>query len=307
MITKRTILTLGSASITLLGSFSICSNLPTTAAVNGQYRGIKLPYRAGQSREVTGTHNRAQGRRAIDFGMYKEDVLAIKGGVVRSATQDQYGGKYLLIDHGDNYCSIYLHLESFNVSFGQTVQQGQVIAKSGNTGLGRAYHLHLAVIQKLNGNCTANSSREIAMIFDEKPGGEIILKDKIVSQNRTTSNDTTFKNPGVSSLATITQQSVNLRVCASNLQGKTVYVRMYRDAVNGFRAKEWRNQSKVAPDTCVDFTNLDDLDNVGPTFSGVWYYTVASLTPIPDGEAAKKRTQCWSATGGKYLCDAVRR
>jgi hypothetical protein len=239
--------------------------------------------------------------------MSYEDVLAIKGGKVAAAKADKYGGKYLLIDHNDGFCSIYLHLDSFKVSPGQQVQQSQSIAKSGNTGNSSGPHLHLAVFQKRpNQGCNTDSSQEIAMIFDEKPSGELVGGDKIVSQNGTSNNSETFNKP-VSSSIKVTPQSVNLRVCASNLPGKTVYVRMYRDAVNGYQAKEWRDQTKVAQTTCLDFTDLDDLDNPGPTFSGVWYYTVASLAPIPNGEAAKKRTSCWGTTDRKYLCDAGRR
>jgi murein DD-endopeptidase MepM/ murein hydrolase activator NlpD len=235
--------------------------------------------------------------------MRYEDVSAIKSGKVVFATADQYGGKYLLIDHNDGYCSMYLHLDSFKVSPGQQIQQSQSIAKSGNTGNSSGPHLHLAVFQKKpNQPCNTNSSQEIAMIFDEKPSGELVKGDKIVSQNGTSNNSDIFKQP-ISTSISVTKQAVNFRVCGSNLSGRTVYVQMWRDAAYGYSAKEW-NTSKVATSTCTDFP---DLEGTGDSFSGVTYYTVASLTPTPAGEAAKKRTSCWGTTGGKYLCDAGRR
>jgi hypothetical protein len=307
MIIKRTISLFLGASV-LLGATSAAIsflNSKPASAVSGQYKGIKLPYAAGKSYQVTkdGSGHAGSGRHAIDFGMNKEDVLAIKGGKVVLAKADQYGGKYLLIDHNDGYCSMYLHLDSFKVSPGQQIQQSQSIAKSGNTGNSSGPHLHLAVFQKKpNQPCNTNSSQEIAMIFDEKPSGELVKGDKIVSQNGTSNNSDIFKQP-ISTSISVTKQAVNFRVCGSNLSGRTVYVQMWRDAAYGYSAKEW-NTSKVATSTCTDFP---DLEGTGDSFSGVTYYTVASLTPTPAGEAAKKRTSCWGTTGGKYLCDAGRR
>ncbi|MBC6423296.1 MAG: M23 family metallopeptidase [Hormoscilla sp. SP5CHS1] len=106
-------------------------------------------------------------RHAIDMGMYKDPVLAIHSGRVETTTTDQYGGKYILLDHGDGYCSLYLHLESFSVSPGKRIQQGEIIGISGNTGKGGKYHLHLAVTRKVNGRCSASQSQEVRMIFDE--------------------------------------------------------------------------------------------------------------------------------------------
>ncbi len=52
---------------------------------------------------------------------------------------------WIIIDHGNNVYSLYAHLKtgSFAVSRGQTVQQGQVIAASGNAGNSTGPHLHL--------------------------------------------------------------------------------------------------------------------------------------------------------------------
>lgn len=293
---------------TLLAPLGLNLQSPTAEAqrLDG-YRGIRLPYPAGQSRMVTGGESSHSGsnRRAIDLRMYREPVLAIRSGTVAKVATDQYGGKYILLDHGDNYCSFYLHLEDFRVSLGQQVLQGQQIAISGNTGLGGQYHLHLAVIQKQNGRCTADSSREIRMIFDEKPSGPLQYRDQIVSQNRvgTPSNALFTGNP--SSQLTISRPTVDLTVCADNLPLRTVYVQMWRDAAYGNPPKTW-NYSKVVPSSsrCVTFS---DLDGPYDTFSGVTYYTVASLSQIPSGEAAKRRTSCYLATGRKQLCDSVRR
>ena len=116
------------------------------------------------------------------------------------------------------------------------------------------------------------------------------------------SNIGTAFSGGVSDL-TITQTAVGLEVCASNLSGKTVYATLYRDAYASYSARTWRYQ-KTASSSCVTFA---DMDGAGDTFTGITYYTVASLNPISDSDATSKRTACYDATGGQQLCDAGQR
>ena len=58
-------------------------------------------------------------------------------------------GKWVVVDHGvingTRVTSEYGHLSSWNVSCGQTVKQGQIIAKSGNTGYSSGPHLHITI------------------------------------------------------------------------------------------------------------------------------------------------------------------
>ena len=98
----------------------------------------------------------------------------------------------------------------------------------------------------------------------------------------------------------ITQTAVNLQVCSANLIGKNVRATLYRDAYAGYLAKIW-NYEKQASSSCVTFS---DMDGSGDTFTGVTYYTVASLNTISDADASSKRTSCYSATGGAQLCDS---
>jgi murein DD-endopeptidase MepM/ murein hydrolase activator NlpD len=51
----------------------------------------------------------------------------------------------IYIRHDDGYETRYAHLTSFNVRAGTKVKQGQVIAKSGNTGVGSGPHLHFEI------------------------------------------------------------------------------------------------------------------------------------------------------------------
>lgn len=77
-------------------------------------------------------------------------IKAAAGGtVVFSGTKGSYG-KMVIISHGNGVQTYYGHCSSLDVSVGQTVSQGQVIAKMGSTGNSTGNHLHLEI--RVNGS-----------------------------------------------------------------------------------------------------------------------------------------------------------
>ncbi len=73
-------------------------------------------------------------------------VYAAGDGTVRFAGRTQGGyGIVVDIDHGYGYASLYAHLSQVLVRPGQSVKRGQLIAKSGRTGLVSGPHLHYEV------------------------------------------------------------------------------------------------------------------------------------------------------------------
>ena len=75
-------------------------------------------------------------------------VLAAADGTVVVASYDADGyGFYVKLKHDDTYSTIYGHCSALLVSAGQTVKQGQIIAKVGSTGYSTGNHLHFEVIQ----------------------------------------------------------------------------------------------------------------------------------------------------------------
>lgn len=77
-------------------------------------------------------------------------ILAAYNGTVVSAAYSSTMGNYVMIDHGDNLYTIYMHASALYVSKGQDVVKGQKIAAVGSTGRSTGNHLHFSV--RLNGS-----------------------------------------------------------------------------------------------------------------------------------------------------------
>jgi murein DD-endopeptidase MepM/ murein hydrolase activator NlpD len=72
-------------------------------------------------------------------------VFAMNRGIVRVVKNSKTYGKTVIIDHGQGLLTFYLHLSAYKVKVGQTVQRGQLIGLSGDTGYSMGAHLHLTV------------------------------------------------------------------------------------------------------------------------------------------------------------------
>ncbi len=70
------------------------------------------------------------------------NVYAIKSGTIIKIGIDERSGLYMIVDHDNNLESRYAHLESFRGSEGDNVNQGQIIATTGNSGKTTGPHLH---------------------------------------------------------------------------------------------------------------------------------------------------------------------
>ena len=73
------------------------------------------------------------------------EVYACEDGVVKTAAFDDSAGNYVEVDHGNGYVSRYLHNNSFNVSVGDEVKKGDVVAFSGSTGTSTGPHCHFEI------------------------------------------------------------------------------------------------------------------------------------------------------------------
>ena len=80
---------------------------------------------------------------AADYGT---NVLAVADGTVLDCSYDAAFGYILTLEHGNGVQTQYAHLSEFLVEFGDVVRQGQIIAKTGDSGWTTGPHLHLGVL-----------------------------------------------------------------------------------------------------------------------------------------------------------------
>ena len=120
-----------------------------------------LPYQVGKSYEVITTTehyvrgNKGVGLNAIDFQMpIGTSVVAARAGIVVALQEDYLDDNgvdlqenYVFIKHSDGSIGRYFHLtrQGALVEVGDSVQQGDVIARSGNSGQSPVPHLHFDV------------------------------------------------------------------------------------------------------------------------------------------------------------------
>lgn len=79
---------------------------------------------------------------AVAAGSY---IRAAAAGRIAGAGDDPVYGNFVLIDHGQDYQTMYGHASKLFVREGDVVQRNEVIALSGSTGRSTAPHLHFEV------------------------------------------------------------------------------------------------------------------------------------------------------------------
>ncbi|OBX11285.1 murein DD-endopeptidase MepM [Gallibacterium genomosp. 3] len=105
-----------------------------------QYR-ISSQFNPRRKNPVTG---RIAPHKGVDFSMpVGTPVIAPADGVVIKVSYQAGGaGRYIMLRHGREYQTVYMHLSRPLVKQGQSVKKGQRIALSGNTGRSTGPHLH---------------------------------------------------------------------------------------------------------------------------------------------------------------------
>lgn len=132
-----------SASATGGGSYNPKTGFMFPIQYSGAYLSSGFGYR---SASISG--NAFHG--GIDIaggGIYGQPIYASRAGTVIIAEHYSNSGygRYVMIDHGDGYQTLYGHCSSVVVNVGQTVKQGQLIAYVGSSGNSTGPHLHFEV------------------------------------------------------------------------------------------------------------------------------------------------------------------
>lgn len=308
-------------------SFAVSGTLITNAY---------MPCAKGVSGNITTIHNTyapdvpAIVRRSLDIrcgvtggsnGTDRRIFAPVSGVVYKVNNGADTNARHVFIDdYANNACLVMWHMTP-RVSVGQNITVGTRVGTA--TGVGN--HVHIAWIDmscaQTGGNYSKNRMSKERPISLIEVGYELPHNIRVrdmgnyvyTSQNPTDGVVITptpipvqcnppFASDGLSTIA-ITVPEVILTMRAANLPGCMIYATLYRDAANGYPAKIWRYQINATGNS-VTFTNME---GAGDTFAGVRYYTVVSLAPISDADAAAKRTACANATGYRQFCDSVMR
>ena len=85
----------------------------------------------------------------IGAGQGAAIVAAADGTVIYAGANGGYGN-CVMINHGNGVVTLYGHMQSVSVSYGQTVKKGQNIGKVGSTGVATGPHCHFEI--RINGS-----------------------------------------------------------------------------------------------------------------------------------------------------------
>ena len=96
------------------------------------------------------TKGASSDHKGIDIGAATgSNIIAAAAGEVVVSTYSYSAGNYVMLNHGGGVYSVYMHASKLLCKVGDTVKQGQVIAKVGSTGYSTGPHLHFGI--RVNG------------------------------------------------------------------------------------------------------------------------------------------------------------
>lgn len=102
---------------------------------------VSSPFNPQRRHPVT---KRIRPHKGVDFALpVGTPVIAPADAIVEKVAYQAGGaGRYIVLRHGREYQTVYMHLSKPLVRAGQSVKRGERIALSGNTGISTGAHLH---------------------------------------------------------------------------------------------------------------------------------------------------------------------
>lgn len=124
---------------TSTGNTSFIWPCPSSSRITSSFGGRDAP-----------TEGASSNHQGIDIGASTgSSIVASASGTVVISTYSYSAGNYIMINHGNGIYTVYMHCSKLLASVGDTVKQGEVIAKVGSTGYSTGPHLHFGV--RVNG------------------------------------------------------------------------------------------------------------------------------------------------------------
>ena len=122
-------------NVTNLGNISFKWPCPSSSRISSGFGGRTSPTKGASSNH-----------QGIDIpASTGAAITAAASGTVVVSTYSYSAGNYIMISHGGGVYTVYMHCSQLLASEGQTVKQGQTIAKVGSTGYSTGSHLHFGI------------------------------------------------------------------------------------------------------------------------------------------------------------------
>nr|WP_034859679.1 M23 family metallopeptidase [Hungatella hathewayi] len=125
---------------TSIGNIKFIWPCPSSSRITSEFGARESP-----------TEGASTGHKGMDIGAASgSSIRAAAAGEVTISTYSYSAGNYIMINHGGGVSTVYMHCSQLLVSEGETVTQGQEIAKVGSTGVSTGPHLHFGI--RVNGD-----------------------------------------------------------------------------------------------------------------------------------------------------------
>ena len=126
------------------------ASIPSIKPVQQDKLKRSMRYLSGFGIRIHPVHKVKKFHNGIDFTAPRGTPIQATGNgkVIVAKSQRSGFGKYVKIDHGYGYVTVYAHMSRVDVKVGEEVKKGQVIGAVGSTGLSTAPHCHYEVHYK---------------------------------------------------------------------------------------------------------------------------------------------------------------
>ncbi len=125
---------------TSIGNINFIWPCPSSSRITSEFGSRESP-----------TEGASTSHKGMDIGAASgSSIKAAAAGEVVISTYSYSAGNYIMLNHGGGVYTVYMHCSQLLVSEGETVAQGQEIAKVGSTGYSTGPHLHFGI--RVNGD-----------------------------------------------------------------------------------------------------------------------------------------------------------
>lgn len=125
---------------TSIGNINFIWPCPSSSRITSEFGSRESP-----------TEGASSSHKGMDIGAASgSSIKAAAAGEVVISTYSYSAGNYIMLNHGGGVYTVYMHCSQLLVSEGETVTQGQEIAKVGSTGYSTGPHLHFGI--RVNGD-----------------------------------------------------------------------------------------------------------------------------------------------------------